>query len=178
MKRILISILLLLFTLVLSYAQSISYFGKKADLKPDHSYRIEEIVGGDTVILKLKLGRRTFSKNVAFKLEQSFLTKLQEIDRNNKEVVKRNYLENTSEAVTLYFDHHHTEIYNDQFLIQGTVDVQSLLSRLHLTEATFYPDNAEAFAVFDYSFGRELTQYVLTITYNIKGEIVSFSMNS
>ncbi|MEM1121096.1 MAG: DUF2004 domain-containing protein [Bacteroidota bacterium] len=49
---------------------------------------------------------------------------------------------------------------------------------LHLNRIGFYPHDATHYAVFDYTIGEDLTNYLLVVVLNNKGEIQDISMES
>ena len=49
---------------------------------------------------------------------------------------------------------------------------------LHLNRIGFYPEDAENYAVFDYTIGTDLTDYVLVVAFNNKDEISFVTMES
>jgi len=49
---------------------------------------------------------------------------------------------------------------------------------LHLNRIGFYPNDAESYAIFDYTIGTELTDYVLVVAINRKDEIAAITMES
>jgi hypothetical protein len=53
-----------------------------------------------------------------------------------------------------------------------------MLSKLHLVRVGLYPDSEDEFAIFDYSIGQELTQYLVVINTNEDGEIDYMTMES
>lgn len=88
-------------------------------------------------------------------------------------------------AVRAYLEHHmepvapeewaepddaHEEISRQSQMLSET------LEKIHLVRVRFYPESEDLFAVFDYSIGRHITEYVLALSLNEKGALESIAM--
>ncbi len=52
------------------------------------------------------------------------------------------------------------------------------MSSLHLERIGFYPNQPEQFAVFDYSLGESLTNYLLVVNFDDQGRVTEVAMES
>jgi hypothetical protein len=83
-----------------------------------------------------------------------------------------------------YIEHHIEDIDNDELeaILKDhdkslPVDEQ-LLSLMHLKRIGFYLDDEEQYAIFDYTIGREITQYVIVVKFDNNGNIEYLTMES
>ena len=53
-----------------------------------------------------------------------------------------------------------------------------LLKKLHLVRVGLYPDSKDQFAIFDYSIGKELTNYLVVINTDENGNLEYMTMES
>ena len=53
-----------------------------------------------------------------------------------------------------------------------------LLKKLHLVRVGLYPDSEEQFAIFDYSIGKDLTNYLVVINTDENGNLDYMTMES
>jgi hypothetical protein len=77
-------------------------------------------------------------------------------------------------AAALYVTHHRSEIPPDALEVHfgrplEELDAHAFLGGLHLERVGLYPDAPNATAVFDYTLGRALTDYVLAVTFDRDG---------
>jgi len=88
-------------------------------------------------------------------------------------------------AVRAYLEHHMELMPAGEWEKPGDVNDESnpqdqmlsqILSKIHLFRVRLYPESADIFAVFDYSIGRYLTEYVLALNLNEKGTLESIAM--
>ncbi len=83
-----------------------------------------------------------------------------------------------------YVEHHLEDIEKedlDKFLIGSDHAIpveEQLLHTLHLERVGFYPQNNDSFAVFDYTISRDITQYVIVVTFDKSGLVVGLDMES
>lgn len=87
-------------------------------------------------------------------------------------------------AVGLYVSHH-LEQFNATELraCLGTDDPRAVgpdlfLSKLRLCSISLYPDDADERAVFDYTIGEALTDYVIAVRFDPLGKVVAVEMES
>ena len=88
-------------------------------------------------------------------------------------------------AVRAYIEHHMEPMPAGEWEEPGDVKDESnpqdqmlsqILSKIHLVRVRLYPESADLFAVFDYSIGRYLTEYVLALSLNERGTLESIAM--
>lgn len=88
------------------------------------------------------------------------------------------------ETVKDYIDHHLEVIDEDEsdIILKDTdkklSKEEQLLSLLHLVRVGFYLDDQEEFAVFDFTIGREITDYLVVVKFNRQGGVEYIEMES
>jgi hypothetical protein len=90
-------------------------------------------------------------------------------------------------AVRAYIEHHMEPMppnegeweepgtVTDEINPQGQM-VSQILSKIHLFRVRLYPESEDLFAVFDYSIGRYLSEYLLVLNLNEKGALESIAL--
>ncbi len=115
---------------------------------------------------------------------KQFLENLRIHDLNNKKWIQKDFDDEEGDTVRTYLEHHIEELATDDLndLIGAgarTADQQKLLLRkLHLVRVGLYPDSEEAFAIFDYSIGTELTNYLVVLNTDENGNLEYMTMES
>jgi hypothetical protein len=115
---------------------------------------------------------------------QRFIENIRIHDLNNKKHIEADFADEDGDTVREYLEHHIEELATDELnqLIgfnTKTVDQPKLLlKKLYLTRVGLYPDSKEQFAIFDYTIGRELTDYLVVINTDENGNLDYMTMES
>lgn len=122
----------------------------------------------------------------AAKLEiaRKFIEQFADFDFRNKKYIEADFKNPNGEAVETYIIHHLENL--DQDDLDELVDFsnkripkeEQLMAKLHLVRLGIYPDSNDQFAVFDYSIGAEITQYILALVIDEFGNLNFISMES
>ena len=88
------------------------------------------------------------------------------------------------DTVKDYIEHHLEEI--DDIELKQIIDKpieeisaeKQMLTKLFLKRVGFYPGDEDDFAIFDFTIGEDLTQYIIAITFNEDIEVQYMSMES
>jgi hypothetical protein len=113
-----------------------------------------------------------------------FIENIRIHDLNNKKHIEADFADEDGDTVREYLEHHIEELATDELnqLIgfnTKTVDQPKLLlKKLYLTRVGLYPDSKEQFAIFDYTIGRELTDYLVVINTDENGNLDYMTMKS
>lgn len=98
--------------------------------------------------------------------------------------IRDEYDHGSEDTVQLYVTHH-LEQFDATALRQcfGVDDRQAVspdlfLSKLRLRRVGLYPDNADQCAIFDYTIGEALTDYVIAVGFDSGGKVVAVEMES
>lgn len=136
---------------------------------------------GRTIQLDLNFEEETIDAK-RLDMVQQFITRLSEFNKNNLVSIHEDF--DDGDTVKEYIEHHLEELASEDLgeLIDSnnkkiSRDLQ-LLARLQLVRVGLYPGSDEQFATFDYSIGQELTNYLVVLFTNEKGELDYMTMES
>jgi hypothetical protein len=117
-------------------------------------------------------------------LVKNILDNLKEFDSRNRNYIELDFADEAADTVTTYIDHHLTELSEEE--LAGIIDSNSsiepekqIINALQLVRVGFYPDEGEdQIAVFDYSLGQDITNYLIVIFINENGALDHITMES
>ncbi len=110
------------------------------------------------------------------------LENLDEFDKKAKIEITSDFYKNGT--VLEYIEHHLSELNETQIadLLKSSdktlTEKQNLLAKLKLHRIGFYPENKNGFAIFDYTIGKEFTDYLIVVEINENGQIVDIRTES
>jgi hypothetical protein len=117
-------------------------------------------------------------------LTKRFIENLRIHDLNNKKYIINDLNDAGSDNVRFYLQHHLEELATDDLadLIGDDVKTEDkaklLMNKLHLVRVGLYPDSEDQFAIFDYSIGKELTNYLVVINTDENGNLDYMTVES
>ncbi|MBK6463447.1 MAG: DUF2004 domain-containing protein [Myxococcales bacterium] len=111
-----------------------------------------------------------------------FIARLATFDTEARAGLEADQEEDDS-AVVLYLEHHIEELEPGAVRAifgkpKEEVDMAAFLAAVYLRRVGLHPDDADRFAVFDYTISDEETHYVLSVAFDVNGEIVAVDMES
>lgn len=115
---------------------------------------------------------------------QHFIDNIRIFDINNKNYIVNDYNNKDGDAVKFYLQHHLEELGNTELaalLPAGSKKPDHeklLLQKLHLVRVGIYPDNANEFAIFDYSIGQQITNDLVVIFTDENGNLDYMTVES
>ena len=115
---------------------------------------------------------------------KQFIENLRIHDLNNKKYIQHDFDDKEGDTVRFYLENHIEELAIDdleQLIGPGTKTADQpklLLKKLHLVRVGLYPDSEEQFAIFDYSIGKDLTNYLVVINTDENGNLDYMTMES
>src|SRR5215468_4782098 len=113
-----------------------------------------------------------------------FVGNLADFDQSARDFLRYDFEQNNESSVRLYIEHHlGTPAPNDVRAFLGvatsqTVDANLFLSKMYLCRVGLYPGNQNECALFDYTVGERLTQYVIVVRFDSEGVILGAEMES
>jgi Protein of unknown function (DUF2004) len=113
-----------------------------------------------------------------------FIENIRIHDINNRKHIAQDFDNEDGDTVRFYIEHHLEELATDDLnQLVGTNKKSAdrprlLLQQLHLVRVGLYPDSADQFAIFDYSIGQELTNYLVVINTDENGNLDYMTMES
>lgn len=162
---------------------TLPHFGALDTDNLDEYYDVAIPVNGQDISVDLNFMNDKIDSD-ALGLVESFINKLSEHEKKNRKHIEDDYADENSEAVKEYIDHHIEELEPEE--LSAVIDYNNknikpelqLLNALKLVRVGLYPYDTEDFAVFDYSFGRDLTQYLVVVCTDYNGNLVRIAMES
>ena len=115
---------------------------------------------------------------------KEYIADISKFDKKNKQYIDQDYADEGSDTVRTYVEHHLEEISKEElsdlvdFDNEKTSPENQLLNSLRLVRVCLYPDSEDQFAIFDYSIGRDLTQYLVVINTDENGNLDYMTMES
>jgi len=115
---------------------------------------------------------------------KQFIENLRIHDINNKKYIQNDFENKNGETVRFYIENHIEELAIDDLenLIGSNLKSSDqpvrLLNKLHLVRVGLYPDSEDQFAIFDYSIGKDLTNYLVVINTDENGNLDYMTMES
>jgi hypothetical protein len=147
----------------------------------DSYYDVDIDFEGRTIQLDLNFEEDTIETK-RLDMVKDFIARLSEFNKKNLVSIHEDF--DDGDTVKEYIEHHLEELTKEDLaaLIDNnnkkvSQDLQ-LLGRLQLVRVGLYPGSDEQFATFDYSIGQELTNYLVVLFTNEKGELDYMTMES
>ena len=115
---------------------------------------------------------------------KQFIDNIRIHDLNNKKYIQKDFDDKNGDTVKFYIENHLEELASDDLdNLIGTNSKSAdkpgrLLNKLHLVRVGLYPDSEDQFAIFDYSIGKELTNYLVVINTDENGNLDYMTMES
>ncbi|OQP58135.1 hypothetical protein A3860_07355 [Niastella vici] len=162
---------------------TLPHFGEIDLSNLDEYYDVEIEMNGKEVDLDLNFEKKTVDP-ARLDIVKKFLEKLPEFDQKNKKYIVEDFEGEDNDTVATYVEHHLEELDEDElgeiidFKNEAVEPEKQFIDALHLTRVGFYPDGDDQFAIFDYSIGRELTDYLVVIFTDENGELEYMTMES
>lgn len=162
---------------------TLPYFGEIDTESLESFYDVVVEIDGKELDLDLNFENTQIDNNNLLKIEQ-FLGRIQKLDKLNKNHIKEDYNDPDGEVIVDYIEHH-LETFDKEDLT-SIIDIENsetppgtqLLNALHLVRVGLYPETNDQFAIFDYSIGKNLTPYIVTITLDSDGNLKYMDMES
>jgi hypothetical protein len=162
---------------------SLLHFGPLDSDDLEQYYDTEIPFGGRIIQVDLNFENKSIDIK---KLETAkhFIENIRIYDINNKRHIASDYNAANGDTVKFYLQHHLKELGTAELaalLPRGSKSVDHeklLLQKLQLTRVGIYPDNAEKFAVFDYTIGIDVTNDVVVIFTDESGNMDYMTIES
>lgn len=115
---------------------------------------------------------------------QKFIQNISKYDAKNRNYIEEDFYNKDGETIKEYCDFHINEIGKEKLKEVIVSDTSSknfseqIMKNLKLIRIGIYPENDDNFAVFDYTFNKDLTNYVIAISTDVQGQLDYMSMES
>jgi hypothetical protein len=149
----------------------------------DSLYEAESVLNGRSFKIDLSFDNGKIDTDRLKAVEQLIID-IAAFDNKNKAYIAKDFADNEFDTVRTYVEHHLEELDNEQLKHiaesnnSGFSPENLIMNSLHLVRVGLYPDHDEQFAVFDYSIGKNLTQYLVVIVTDKNGNLKEMAMES
>lgn len=159
------------------------YFGILDNMSLEDYYVTDIDFNGLEVQIDLNFEHVTIGIN-RLEIIKHFIENLRIHDLNNKRYLQNDFDDRNADNARFYIEKHLEDIGTDELtelIGRGTKTIDQpglLLKKLHLVRVGLYPDSETAFAVFDYTIGKELTDQLVVINTDENGNLDYISLES
>lgn len=159
------------------------YFGKLNINSLEDYYESATSINGQEVRIDLNFDNSSSDKLKMANLK-NVLENIEKFDKLNKVYIENDYNDFDGDTVKPYLENHLEQFDEEEMsqLIDKSDTINSpekqLLSKLSLVRLGLYPDNDEYLTTFDYSIGKDITQYLVVITTDKDGKLNYITMES
>lgn len=162
---------------------SLPHFGELDYTQLEEYYDVDITYHGQEVQLDLIFdGERIDPERL--NIVKQFIINIAELDRKNKQYIKQDYTDRNCDTVRNYLEHHLEELDEDE--LAGLINAEDpktnpqiqLMNALKLVRMGLHPHSEEQFAIFDYSIGQDLTQYMVVIITDQEGNLDYMTIES
>lgn len=117
-------------------------------------------------------------------IAKQFIENIRIHDLKNRKYIQDDYDDDDADTVRFYIENHLEELATDDLDeligvgVKTTDRSKLLLKKLQLVRVGIYPDSEDQFAIFDYSIGKDLTNYLVVINTDENGNLDYMTMES
>jgi hypothetical protein len=160
----------------------LKFFGKIDLNKTEEYIDVSANINGNEISIDLNFIEEKISKQT---IEPTIyiLDNLSEIEKKAQKLIFEDY--KIQNVVIDYIEHHLQEFSDENLLSLGIVQTEKLeekklkfLNKIKLVRIGIYPEDFDSIAIFDYTIGRDLTQYLIVLRFDSEGNFVEIVMES
>ncbi|MBC5834462.1 DUF2004 domain-containing protein [Flavobacterium sp. F372] len=162
---------------------TLPHFGKLATENLEEYYDVDIVFNGNEIQIDLNFENKAIDIATMDKVK-NFIENIEKFDILNKNYILDDYNDEEGDTVKFYLEDHLEEIGKDELstLINfddTTIELeQQLLAKLKLVRVGLYPESEDNFAIFDYSIGQDITNYLVVINTDENGQLEYMTMES
>ncbi|AZB29749.1 MULTISPECIES: DUF2004 domain-containing protein [Chryseobacterium] len=162
---------------------TLPHFGNLATENLDEYYDVNIEFDGDEIEIDLNFENKTIDTITMDKVK-NFIENIEKHNKLNHTYILNDYNDEDGDTVRSYLEHHLEEVEKEElsdlinFDDKTTEPELQLLKNLKLVRIGLYPDNEDNFAIFDYSIGVEITDYLVVLNTDEKGQLDYMAMES
>jgi len=114
----------------------------------------------------------------------SLLDTLSLLDRVARVAIAGESRDGEVTASALYMAHHRQELSREEWtqvfggIDPTSIDVETFLAHLHLVRVGLYPADEDRCLLLDYTLGKEVTDYLLSVSFDRDGQFAAIDMES
>jgi len=162
---------------------TLPHFGNLATENLDEYYDVNIEFDGDEIEIDLNFENKTIDTITMDKVK-NFIENIEKHNKLNHTYILNDYNDEDGDTVRSYLEYHLEEVEKEElsdlinFDDKTTEPELQLLKNLKLVRIGLYPDNEDNFAIFDYSIGVEITDYLVVLNTDEKGQLDYMAMES
>lgn len=162
---------------------TLPHFGQLATENLEEYYDVDIEFNGNEIQIDLNFDNKAIDIATMDKVK-NFIENIEKFDNLNKTYILDDYNDEEGDTVKFYIEDHLEEIGKEELstLINfddKTIELeQQLLAKLKLVRVGLYPDSEDNFAIFDYSIGQDITNYLVVINTDENGQLDYMTMES
>lgn len=162
---------------------TLPHFGQLATENLEEYYDVDIVFNGNEIQIDLNFENKAIDIATMDKVK-NFIENIEKFDILNKTYILDDYNDEEGDTVKFYLEDHLEEIGKDELstLINfddTTIELeQQLLAKLKLVRVGLYPESEDNFAIFDYSIGQDITNYLVVINTDENGQLEYMTMES
>ena len=159
------------------------YFGKLPIENLEDYYDVNIDYDGSEIQIDLNFENETIEISALDKT-RNFIENIGNHDKQNRKYILNDYNDKDGDTVKTYLQHHLEAADKEElsriinFEDTKIKQEQQLLAKLKLIRVGLYPEDEENFAVFDYSIGQDITDYLVVINTDPDGKLDYMAMES
>ncbi len=159
------------------------YFGMPDTTSLDEYYDVDIDLNDTQIQIDLNFNNKTIDIS-KLEIVKHFIENIRIHDGNNRKYIQHDFDDEEAATVRFYIEHQLEELGMDdlnELIGSGKKTAEQpklLLKQLHLIRVGLYPDSEAEFAIFDYSIGKELTNYLVVINTDNNGNLDDMTMES
>lgn len=164
-------------------AYTLPYFGNLPTDNLEEYYAVNIAFNGAEIQIDLNFEEKTIDLTTMDNAKK-LLETIGEFDAQNQKYLRDDYHDEEGDTVKLYLEHHLAEVGKEElstlihFDDKTTEPEKQLLAHLKLVRVGLYLHSEESFAIFDYSIGEDITNYLVVIKTDMDGTLDYMVMES
>lgn len=159
------------------------YFGQLNIKSLEEYYDTSTTLRGQEINIDLNFDTINADKSKMESIKY-ILENIEKFNKQNKIYIDNDFNDKKGKIVKSYLKHHLEQLNEEELdiLIDKNENlispIEQLLNKLILVRIGLYPDNDNYITTFDYSIGKEITQYLVVITTDKDGNLNYIEMES
>jgi hypothetical protein len=155
---------------------TLPHFGQLSTENIADYYDVDIDFNGSEIQIDLNFENKSINTSTLDNVK-NFIERIEKFDTLNKTYILNDYNNEDGETVKSYLEHHLEVVEKDKLSTIISFDnttinpEQQLFTKLKLVRVGLYPESKNIFAVFDYSIGKDITNYLVVINTNENGEL-------
>ena len=162
---------------------ALPHFGTIDPGNLEEYYDVEVTLSGNAIEIDLNFDGNSIDTG-RIEAVKKFLDNIDQYLGKTREYISADFGDEDRDSVKFYLSFHkeemgETELREALKLTAGTNDLdQQLIAKLQPVRIGIYPGSDDYFAIFDYSFGRDFTNYILVVITDENGELIDMTVES